>query len=147
MQIFFLVRGQKDCVDIVLNWINTRMALLPEWKNEEDYNAGKEPIISPISHLLRYNVLGYELVIPEQEADKWLTTFGFHEPPHPNTVKFKAAIKFLRIAMGLKKPKEFKTDEQVMLPSEYAKYIGFTPIGVKYDEFRVVGGKNFHEAL
>lgn len=147
MHLHFFVRGQKECVDIVLNWLNTRAVLVPYWKNENEYKAGKEPTMMPTSHILRYSVGGsYELIIPEQEADKWLTTLGFHKELHPNTVKLRIALTFLRKAMGIKKPKDFSTKEQVILPVEYSQHVSFLPIGVKYDEVRQLDD-GFHEAL
>lgn len=147
MQIHFFIRGQKECVDIVLNWLNTRMIMIPYWPSEKQYKAGKKPTMTPNSHILRYSVGGsYELIVPEQEADKWLTTLGFDQPLHPDTLKMRLGVAFLRKAMGLKKPKEFKTDEKVMLPLEYVKHLSFIPIGVKYDIFRQLDD-GFHEAL
>jgi len=147
MHLHFFVRGETTCVDIVMNWLKTRTINIPYWENEADYKAGKTPKMHPGSFILRYSVLGsYELIIPEQEADKWLTTLGFHRPPHPNTVKLRLALAFLRKAMGITVPKPFKIDESVMLPVEQAKHTGFIPIGVKYDKMAQLPD-GYHEFL
>ena len=146
MHLHFFIRGQKDCVEIMKNWINTRTVLHPYWKNEKDYKAGKKPDMVAMSHLLRYSVAGsYELIIPEGEADKWLNTLGF-DSVHPNTIKLKTGMAFLRKAMGLKKAPKYSKKEQVMLPSEYVSHVSFIPIGVKYDVFRQMDD-GFHEAV
>ena len=146
MHLHFFVRGQKECVDIVMNWLNTRMIMIPYWKNEKDYKAGKKPKMHPSSHILRYSIGGsYELIIPEGEAEKWLTTLRFNSL-HPNTIKLKIALAFLRKAMGIKKAPKFSTKEQVMLPTEYAQHVSFIPIGVKYDVYTQFND-GFHEGL
>jgi len=146
MHLHFFVRGQKECVDIVLNWINTRVVQIPYWPSEKEYHAGKPPRMQSHSHILRYSIAGsYELIIPEEEADKWLTTLKFDQI-HPNTAKIKVGMAFLRKAMGLQGIPKYCKDEQVMLPMEYATHVSFIPIGVKHDIKRQLDD-GFHEAL
>ena len=127
MHAHFFLRGIKQDVDLYIKFLETRTMMLPFMEKN-----GKK-MVQPIQGQLRYSIFGtWEYIFPENEKDAVLTTLGFHKPLHPNSKKFKAAMNFLRMAMGLKKPPEFKTDKLMVMPQ--GLYVSVIPIGVKYDK-------------
>lgn len=129
MHAHFFLRGDKDQVDAWVRWMMTRTMFLPF---EKDGEKKAQPILLQI----RYSIAGsYELVFPKEAKDIILTTLGFHKPPHPNTVKMRYFLKLLRLAMGLKKPKDFDTSEVLIMP-ENTKWCSVIPIGIHEDEVR-----------
>ena len=125
MHAYFLTRGIKQDVDLFVKFLETRTLRMP-FKDKD----GKDGVI-PIQGALRPIQL-WEYVFPENEKDVVLSTLRFDEPIVPDTLKMKAGVKSLRMALGAKKIPDFKKTSKMFMPDNL--WVSIVPIGVKYDK-------------
>lgn len=93
---------------------------------------------------VRYGIYGtYELCIPQEYGDILMTTLRFHQRDFFRNDELIGKIKnkiglmeiaTLRKLIGCEPIPEFKTDQQLPLPSDVMENIRIIPIGIRYDQ-------------
>lgn len=130
MHAFFMTRGIKQDVDLVVKFLETRTFLLPF----TDMKTGLEKF-QPIQGNLQPIQL-WSYVFPEYERDKVLTSLKFDEENRKrwtSDLKMKAAVEGLRLMLGAKKIPSFSKEQRMLMPLAALNNVSIIPIGIKED--------------